>query len=214
MNELRRAELEQLFPGLLAAALGTPNRGRGNRKAAQHQEGPLPPAKRARSICLRWRNWAICHCPRCQKQSGAPFSLLVAVPKGSLRIEGQTLKTFDDIDDSGLPVRRRFCGNCSSPIMSYVEAMPDLEFIKAGTVEDTSWLNPTMEVWCEAAQPWSSSTGRESSRTASAGCGVSGCRSASADGTQVQNWSAWPGAAVLECPLLRRYWGISGHRPD
>ena len=50
MNELRRAELDQLFPGLLAAVvLGTPNRGRGNRKAAQHQEGPLPPVKRARS---------------------------------------------------------------------------------------------------------------------------------------------------------------------
>ena len=49
MNELRRAELDQLFPGLRAAVLGTPNRGRGNRKAAQHQEGPLPPVKRARS---------------------------------------------------------------------------------------------------------------------------------------------------------------------
>jgi DNA-binding transcriptional ArsR family regulator len=33
MNELRRAELDQLFPGLLAAVLGTPNRGRGNRKS-------------------------------------------------------------------------------------------------------------------------------------------------------------------------------------
>ena len=76
------------------------------------------------------------------------------MPNGSLRIEGQTLKTFDDVGDSGLPVRRRFCGNCGSPIMSYVEAMPDLEFIKTGTVEDTSWLNPTMEVWCETAQPW------------------------------------------------------------
>ena len=24
----------------------------------------------------------------------------------------------------------------------------------AGTLENTSWLNPTMEVWCETAQPW------------------------------------------------------------
>jgi len=97
---------------------------------------------------------AICHCPNCQKQTGTSFSLLVAVPKGSLKIEGQTLKTFDDVGESGLPVRRRFCGNCGSPIMSYLEAMPDLEFIKSGTLEDTSWLNPTMEVWVETAESW------------------------------------------------------------
>jgi hypothetical protein len=36
----------------------------------------------------------------------------------------------------------------------HVAAMPDLAFIKAGTLENTSWLNPTMEVWCETAQPW------------------------------------------------------------
>ena len=80
--------------------------------------------------------------------------MIVAVPKDSLTIAGQTLKTFDDVGESGLPVLRRFCGKCGSPIVSHVEAMPDLAFIKAGTLENTSWLNPTMEVWCETAQPW------------------------------------------------------------
>jgi hypothetical protein len=32
--------------------------------------------------------------------------------------------------------------------------MPDLAFIKAGTLEDTSWLQPTLEVWARSAQPW------------------------------------------------------------
>ena len=80
--------------------------------------------------------------------------MIVAVPKDSLTIAGQTLKTFDDVGESGLPVLRRFCGKCGSPIVSHVEAMPDLALIKAGTLENTSWLNPTMEVWCETAQPW------------------------------------------------------------
>ncbi|HET6518689.1 MAG TPA: GFA family protein [Geminicoccaceae bacterium] len=97
---------------------------------------------------------AICHCPHCQKQTSAPFSVVVAVPKGTLRIEGGTLKTFNDTGDSGQPVRRNFCGNCGSPIMSYIEAVPGMEFIKAGTLDDTSWLNPTMEIWCDTAQPW------------------------------------------------------------
>jgi hypothetical protein len=97
---------------------------------------------------------AICHCPHCQKQTSSSFSIVVAVPKGTLEIAGQTLKTFDDLGESGLPVRRKFCGSCGSPIVSILDAMPDLEFIKAGTLDDTSWLTPTMEVWCATAQPW------------------------------------------------------------
>jgi hypothetical protein len=32
--------------------------------------------------------------------------------------------------------------------------MPNLEFIKAGTLEDISWLSPSMEIWCDSSQPW------------------------------------------------------------
>jgi hypothetical protein len=96
----------------------------------------------------------ICHCRNCQKQTGSSFSLLVAVPKGALEIEGRTLKTFNDIGESGLPVLRKFCGACGAPIVSQLAAMPELEFIKAGTLEDTSWLSPGMEIWCDSSQPW------------------------------------------------------------
>ena len=26
--------------------------------------------------------------------------------------------------------------------------------IRAGTLDDTSWLKPTMEIYCDSAQPW------------------------------------------------------------
>lgn len=97
---------------------------------------------------------ALCHCRHCQKQTSAPFSIVVAVPSGSLVIERGELRTFADVGDSGQPVERSFCPECGSPIRSFVAAMPDLEFIKAGTLDDTSWLAPTMELWCETAQPW------------------------------------------------------------
>jgi hypothetical protein len=32
--------------------------------------------------------------------------------------------------------------------------MPDLTFIKAGTLDDTSWLDPKMHVYCDSAQRW------------------------------------------------------------
>jgi hypothetical protein len=96
---------------------------------------------------------AICHCKNCQKQAGTAFSVIVAVPKGALSISGP-LKTYNETGSSGKPVHRNFCPDCGSPITTDVEAMPDLVFIKAGTLDDTSALTPTMEIFCSSAQPW------------------------------------------------------------
>jgi hypothetical protein len=32
--------------------------------------------------------------------------------------------------------------------------MPDLAFVKAGSLDDASWLQPAAEVWTDSAQPW------------------------------------------------------------
>ena len=96
---------------------------------------------------------AVCHYKNCQKQAGTAFSIIVAVPKSALSVTG-TMKTFNDTGSSGKPVRRNFCPDCGSPITTDVEAMPDLVFIKAGTLDDTSTLAPTMEIFCSSTQPW------------------------------------------------------------
>ena len=51
-------------------------------------------------------------------------------------------------------MRRKFCGQCGSPIMSDVEAIPNMDFLKAGTLDDTSWLKPEVQFWCDSAQSW------------------------------------------------------------
>jgi hypothetical protein len=96
----------------------------------------------------------ICHCRHCQKEGGGAFSINVAVPRASLKIEGRPLKTFHDRSETGRAVRRQFCGNCGSPMVSYSDGLPGVAFIKAGTLEDTSWIKPTTDIWCETAQPW------------------------------------------------------------
>jgi len=95
----------------------------------------------------------ICHCHNCQKQAGTAFSIVVAVPKQAFSVQG-TSKTYGDKGDSGKAVLRRFCPDCGSPIISDAEALPDVAIIKAGTLDDTSWLKPTMEIFCDSAQPW------------------------------------------------------------
>jgi hypothetical protein len=98
---------------------------------------------------------AVCHCENCQHQTGTAFSIIVGVPEASLLFEqDETLGEYLDQGESGGAVRRRFCKNCGSPIVSMVESVPGVAFIKAGTLKDKSWLQPTDHFWCESAQPW------------------------------------------------------------
>jgi hypothetical protein len=97
---------------------------------------------------------AVCHCKNCQKQTGTAFSLIVGIPRSTISIQGK-LKTFCDTGDSGQVVERNFCPECGSPIISNVAVMPELTFIKAGTLDDTSWLDPKMHIYCGSAQHWS-----------------------------------------------------------
>lgn len=98
---------------------------------------------------------AVCHCEHCQRQSGSAFSVLVAVPKGSLEIAGEEhMQCYADSGESGGSVDRYFCGNCGSPLLSRAAITPDVEYIKAGTLRDRSWLNPKVHFFCDSAEPW------------------------------------------------------------
>ena len=98
---------------------------------------------------------ATCHCDNCQRQAGSAFSIIVGVPKVAMSISGgENIKEFQDTGDSGAAVYRRFCKECGSPLFTTVEGAPDLLFIKAGTLNDRSWLQPTVHYWCDTKQPW------------------------------------------------------------
>jgi hypothetical protein len=96
----------------------------------------------------------LCHCKKCQRQSGSSFSVNVVVPRGSVTVEGSAATIRDSIGGSGLSVGRIFCGSCGSTVLTYTDAIPEWEFIKAGTLDDTSVVKPTLEIWCEDAQSW------------------------------------------------------------
>ena len=95
---------------------------------------------------------AICHCKHCQRQGGSAFSIVSVVPSAAYAQQGDC-KIYVDTGDSGQPVYRHFCGDCGSPIVSLVAAMPGVTIVKAGTLDDPSWLQPTQEVYCCNALP-------------------------------------------------------------
>jgi hypothetical protein len=108
---------------------------------------------------------AICHCHNCQRQTGSTYSLVVAVPRASVTLEGTTIATFDTVTEStGTPSHRRFCSNCGSPLVTFADAAPDLAFIKAGTLDDRAQLNPTVEVHCASGFQYAMSDGADRAR--------------------------------------------------
>ena len=94
----------------------------------------------------------LCNCTNCQKLCGT-FSLNMALPRGSMDVQGD-MSCYLDTGDSGKEIKRFFCGTCGAAIVNEPESLPDLSILKAGTLDDTSWLNPTMQIYCDSAQDW------------------------------------------------------------
>jgi hypothetical protein len=66
----------------------------------------------------------------------------------------KNLASYADKGESGKPLSRKFCRNCGSSLATEAEALPGAMIIKAGTLEDKSWLKPNMHIWTRSAQPW------------------------------------------------------------
>lgn len=96
----------------------------------------------------------ICHCATCQKNTGSAFSLNVAVPADSLTATGDTLTTYvDGSGASGQPFERRFCSACGSHVFAGGAAYGPLLFVKAGTLDDPSWVDPALHIWVAEKLP-------------------------------------------------------------
>jgi hypothetical protein len=96
---------------------------------------------------------AVCHCHACQKASGSAFAMIVAFPASALTVSGD-VTTYASIGESGKGKHYRFCPRCGSPVSSNVDIFPDMMMIRAGALDDPSWVRPTMEIQCNSKQPW------------------------------------------------------------
>jgi hypothetical protein len=95
---------------------------------------------------------AVCHCTECQRQSGSAFGMSLAISSDSFRLLSGELKTFTVICDSGRTKSCAFCPSCGTRI--YHQVIAAAMSIKAGTLDDTSWLRPDAHYWTKRKQPW------------------------------------------------------------
>ena len=97
-------------------------------------------------------NLAVCHCTECQRQSGSAFGMSLAVKSESFRLLSGELRRFTTLCDSGRTKDCTFCPGCGTRI--YHQVVDEVLVVKAGTLDDTSWLNPSAHYWTKRKQPW------------------------------------------------------------
>ncbi len=96
-----------------------------------------------------------CHCTECQHQSSSAFGLSMRVPADALTIRGTTATT-GRADPASPKVEGVFCPSCGSRIIhrrpgASRPRVGETVTIKAGTLDDTTWLVPVGHLWVRSA---------------------------------------------------------------
>ncbi len=97
---------------------------------------------------------AVCHCRECQRQSGSAFGMSLLVRRGGFRVTEGTPRTFLRKADSGRDVECAFCPDCGTRLFHVPHYLKDTLNVKPGTLDDTSWLAPSLHCWTASRQPW------------------------------------------------------------
>lgn len=96
----------------------------------------------------------VCHCAECQRQSGSAFGMSLLVQKEAFRLLRGRMKTFSRKTDSGRNAICAFCSECGVRIYHEYELFEGMLSVKPGTLDDTSFLRPTVQVWTVRKHSW------------------------------------------------------------
>lgn len=95
-----------------------------------------------------------CHCANCQKITGSAFTVSATVPESALIFtKGEPRRTSWKAD-SGNERFGLFCGDCGSRIANGQTPSIGMLSLRAGTFDDTSWVEPVGDIWMRSAQKW------------------------------------------------------------
>ena len=94
-----------------------------------------------------------CHCNDCQRSTGSGKATILFVPKKYIKIKG-ILKFYELKGSSGSHIQRGFCENCGSGILSYAKEIPHIHYIKAGALDDSSWVKVDSNFFVDSAHDW------------------------------------------------------------
>ncbi|WJR74867.1 GFA family protein [Bradyrhizobium sp. NP1] len=95
-----------------------------------------------------------CHCTECQRWSGSAFSLAMPVAARHFALTRGAPKAYRRTTAGGIESTNWFCGDCGGGVFGERTAQPDVVTVRAGTLDDTSWLRPAAHQYLRSAQAW------------------------------------------------------------
>lgn len=95
-----------------------------------------------------------CHCRNCQKVSGSAFNCSVTILEKSFAFTKGQPARIEWRSDAGTTRFGSFCGACGSRIAQGSTPSKGVLSLRAGTLDDTSWVEPVGDIWTSSAQPW------------------------------------------------------------
>lgn len=96
---------------------------------------------------------AKCHCTQCQKSTGAGAMTGAVYADADVKVTGET-KSYTYTSDGGRPVTNVFCPNCGSSMIMKTPALEGLTLIRAGTLDDSTGLDPQFVVYAKRRPAW------------------------------------------------------------
>lgn len=96
----------------------------------------------------------VCHCTNCQRQSGSAFAMNMLVATDVFHIVRGEPKGWRRLSLSGAETVSWFCGECAGRIHGGRASRPASVTVRAGGLDDTSWLTPAAHMFVRSAQHW------------------------------------------------------------
>jgi hypothetical protein len=95
-----------------------------------------------------------CNCTNCQTASGSAFALNMPVLARDFHVLRGEPKAWRHLSPRGVQVTSRFCGDCGARLYGERAGRAEIINLRAGTLDDTTWLVPAAHMFMKSAQPW------------------------------------------------------------
>ncbi|MCJ2181254.1 GFA family protein [Novosphingobium sp. 1949] len=96
-----------------------------------------------------------CHCHACQRQTGSAFALNLVIETAHVTLLGEPPEAIELETDSGFGQANHRCPQCRVSVWSvFHQAGDKARFVRAGTLDQTRSITPTLHIFTKAKQAW------------------------------------------------------------
>lgn len=94
-----------------------------------------------------------CHCLNCQRQTGSAFVINLLIEADRVEVIAGDPQPVDVPRDDGSTQRVFRCPTCRVALFSEY-GRPEVRFVRAGTLDDPSWVEPDVHIYTRSKLPW------------------------------------------------------------